>query len=350
MRYLKFAYLAAGIALLVIILLETDLAEAWMRIEQVGWGLLILFAIYFMAFAVDVVSWGLTLTRVPPTALWMYRLWKVRMVGEAFNNVTPLANMGGEPVKAFILKSHYGVGYRDGIASLVLARTTIMIALVVFLAIGFALMIGEGSLPATYKGAAGVGLAAFTVGIGGFFLVQRYNVPTRAAERILPAGAAARLAGGIEKIRALEDDLAHFYKDRRSRFAGAVFFVFVNWVLGVVELYVALIFLGHPVSWAEAWIIESMAQLIRIATFFVPASIGFQEGTFILVTAAMTGSPTLGLAVALVRRIREAAWIVWGLLVAGMYQLRQPIRRDDLNAFGAAGDADPDSRSRETRR
>jgi putative membrane protein len=348
-KYLKLAYLGAGIALFALILIEIDLSKVWARIDQVGWGLLFLFAIYFVAFAFDVVSWCLTLTRIPPTALWMYRLWKVRMVGEAFNNLTPFASLGGEPVKAIILKSHYDIGYREGIASLVLARTTFMIALVLFLAIGFALMIGEGSLSAAYKGVAGVGLAAFTLGIAGLFLVQRHGVPTRAAARILPAGVAARLGGAIEKIRAIEEDLAHFYKARRGRFAGAVLFAFANWVLGTVELYVAMILLGHQVSWAEAWIIESLAQLIRVATFFVPAGIGVQEGTFIVVTAAMTGSPTLGLAVALVRRIREAAWIAWGLLVAGMYQLRQPIRRDDLTTIGATGDAARDSRSRETR-
>jgi putative membrane protein len=338
-RYLKFAYLAAGVALFVVILLEMDLAEAWARVEQVGWGLAILFGIYFIAFALDVVSWGLTLTRVPPSALWMYRLWKVRMVGEAFNNVTPLASMGGEPVKAIILKSHYDIGYRDGIASLVLARTTFMIALILFLAIGFALMIGEGTLSAAYKGVAGIGLAAFTFGIGGLFLFQRYNISTRAAGRVLSPGAAAHLAGAIGKIRALEDDLAHFYKTRRARFAGAVTLAFANWILGAIELYVAMILLGHPVTWAEAWIIESMAQLIRAAAFFVPAGIGAQEGVFILVTAAMTGNPTLGLAIALVRRIREVAWIAWGLLVAGMYQLRQPIRRSDLAALGSTGGA-----------
>jgi hypothetical protein len=32
-----------------------------------------------------------------------------------------------------------------------------------------------------------------------------------------------------------------------------------------------------------------------------------------VVCAALTGSPTLGLAVALVRRVREIIWIVWGL-------------------------------------
>jgi len=81
-------------------------------------------------------------------------------------------------------------------------------------------------------------------------------------------------------------------------------------------------FLGHPVSFVDAWIIEAVAQLVRTGTFFIPASIGAQEGAFMLVCAAMTGSPVLGVAVAVVRRIREIVWIVWGMGLGLMYTLK----------------------------
>ena len=38
-----------------------------------------------------------------------------------------------EAVKAIMLKNHYGIGYRDGTASLILAKTMIVVALVAFL-------------------------------------------------------------------------------------------------------------------------------------------------------------------------------------------------------------------------
>ena len=62
------------------------------------------------------------------------------MVGESFNAVIPAGGMGGEPVKTVMLKTHYGVDYREGTASLILAKTINMIALVIFLIGGFALM------------------------------------------------------------------------------------------------------------------------------------------------------------------------------------------------------------------
>ncbi len=66
-------------------------------------------------------------------------------------------------------------------------------------------------------------------------------------------------------------------------------------------------------SFKEAWIILAVAEMVRSAAFFIPGRIGAQEAGFMVVCAAVTGSPTLGLAAALVLRVREVVWIVWGL-------------------------------------
>ena len=74
-------------------------------------------------------------------------------------------------------------------------------------------------------------------------------------------------------------------------------------------------FLNFPVSLVDAWIIESVAQLIRAGVFFIPASIGIQEGVFIIIGSTITGSPTAGFAVAIVRRVREITWMAWGVII-----------------------------------
>ncbi len=56
----------------------------------------------------------------------------------------------------------------------------------------------------------------------------------------------------------------------------------------------------------------------------VPAGIGVQEGVFLLLCGLLTGSPEVGVAVALIRRAREIAWLLWGGLIAAVYALDQP--------------------------
>jgi hypothetical protein len=82
-----------------------------------------------------------------------------------------------------------------------------------------------------------------------------------------------------------------------------------------LELYLTLYFLGIPVGFKAVWIIESLLQLIRAGSFFIPLSLGAQEGGLILIFTSMGMAGPLGLAVSFVRRIRELVWIGLGLLL-----------------------------------
>ena len=322
MRILKFAYLLTGIVLLGAILWHADLPEAWHRVRQIGWGLPLVLAIYFVAFVADAAAWQLTLPSIPLDARGLYRLWKVRMVGEAFNGITPFANLGGEPVKAALLNKHYKIGYREIIASLVLSRTTYMIALVVFLAVGFALTLTDDAFPSSYRLITGLSLAVFAAGILGLFLVQRLKVSSLTGGWLATGRFGGRIDRILHHVRDIDDRFVAFYTGHRARFAGAIALAFVNWALGAVELYYATRLLGHPIGFAEAWTIEAIAQLVRAGTFLIPANIGAQEGAFVLLLGTISGSSGLGLAVAAIRRVRELLWILGGLALGMGYSLR----------------------------
>ena len=126
----------------------------------------------------------------------------------------------------------------------------------------------------------------------------------------------------------MDHRLVQFYTGARARFAAAVILAFVNWILGVAEVYYSMMFLDHPISWSEAWIIEAVAQMVRTGTFFIPASIGAQEGAFVLVCGAITGSPSLGLSVSVIRRVREIIWILWGFVLGSLFSLKLAPEQD----------------------
>ena len=322
MRFLKAFYLLLGVVLLGFVVAEIDLAEVALQVAKVGYGILVLVGIYFVAFAIDSVTWQMTIRGVPLDLRWAYRVWKLRMVGESFNAVIPAGGMGGEPVKASLMKTHYGINYREGAASLILAKTINMIALVLFLIGGFALMIEGRTLPKVYEYVAGAGLLAFTLGVFLFFVIQRLSVTSLTGTWISRWRIGRRVEDILHHIHDMDERLVHFYTLAKGRFAGALFLALVNWMLGVVEIYYALVFLDRPITWAEAWIIEAVAQMVRTGAFFIPAAIGVQEGAFLLVCGAITGSPPIGVAVSVIRRIREVIWIIWGFAVGALFSLR----------------------------
>jgi uncharacterized protein (TIRG00374 family) len=320
MRHLKLVYLIIGAALLGFVAVQTDLTQVWAMALKVGlWGFVAILLLYLTAFAIDALTFHMALVETPLTAGWFWRIFNIRLVGEMFNAVLPAGGMGGEPVKALILKRRYGVGLKAGTASLVLGKTVNMIALVLFLAGGFAFMLQSAELPVFYKTIGGLGLAAFALSILAFFIIQRVRLTSRLSRRLSKLPGGHRIAHRIEQISEFDNMLVHFYSQHGVRFLLAVVLAFINWLLGIGEVWIISWLLGHPVSFIDAWIIEAAIQLVRTAAFIMPASLGVQEGAFLLLYTAITGSPDLGLAVALVRRARELVWLGWGGLVGLVY-------------------------------
>jgi uncharacterized protein (TIRG00374 family) len=324
---MKLVFLIFGIVLLGVVIAQTDIVLALSLLTEIGWGFAAIFALYFVGFVIDAYAWQLTTPGVPLNLKWLYRFYQVRLAGEAFNMVTPTASMGGEAVKAIMLKNLYGVGYRDGTASLILAKTMIVVALVAFLTIGFALMQGSSKLHDTYKFLSGAGLAAFGLGALLFVFIQRFKITSLAGTALGRGRWFAKLNSMLQPLHEVEDRLIHFYTRQPVRLATVFVLSFLNWVLGIFEIWLIMDLIGHPISLTDAWIIETVAQLVRSATFFIPASIGAQEGAFLVVGAAITGQPSFGLTVALARRIRELVWTAWGLAV--FYLLRPQIEQSE---------------------
>lgn len=315
---LSTAAMAVGFGLLAAVLMTTDLSEVGTYLSEVGIGVVVMIVVYKFAFVLDSWAWLMTLRSLPMRAVWIFRFWMVRMVGEAVNNATPLAGMGGEPVKAAILNRAYGISYGDGFASIVLARTTFVIGLVPFLLIGFALLLFEPGLSTAFKWAAGIGLVGLSTGIGAFFAIQRLRLTSRTGGWFAGILSRPGLKNIFEKVGAFEDRLVDFYRYSPGRFAWTVVLCFVNWVFGAVEVWIAFYLLGAPVTFAEAWIIEAIVQLVRVGAFFVPLALGTQEGAFTVTVGALTGNPALGVAVAVLRRFRELVVLSAGLVMGPM--------------------------------
>jgi len=327
MRRLRFVYLCAGLVLLALTLWQTDLGEVGAHVRAFGIpGMAAVTALVFFGYFTDGAAWALTLPEIPARWRWWWRLFVVRTIGEAYNDITPLASLGGEPVKSVLLKTHYGIGYRRSGASLVLAKTTVTLSLLGFLGVGLVLaFITPSTLPAGYKFAAGLALAVLSTCTAIFFLIQRYRLTSSAARWLQRAGLYRGAERALSVIHEIDEQLMTFYVRHRGRMAGALALGFASWMVGVLEVWFVLAALGHPVSFVEAWIIEAMAQLVRAAAFFIPAGIGVQEGVFMVVFSSMFGSPALGVAVSVVRRCRQILWITAGVTMSWWLSLRAPL-------------------------
>lgn len=343
---LRVLALLAGLGLLLFIATRVDLVRVWEGVLALGlWGAVVVCAVYFLAFLVDTASWHLMLPSLRLVPSRLFRLWKVRMVGEALNSLVPAGSLGGEPVKAVLLKRNYGVGYHEGGASLIMAKTVNLLALIGFCALGLVILHRGQTLAAPVRLAAEAALVALGLGVGGFFAVQRWHAASRAAAWLARRHFGPRLARFLAHIQEVEVHFLGFYGARPGRFAAAFGLSWLNWLIGCAELWTILWFLDRPISWTQAWAIEAVAQLARATFFFIPAGLGAVEGGLVLVIGAMTGAPSLGLAVAVVRRARELLWNAWGLWL-GWYFSLAPAAGDLRTEAGASGSVARDGNRR----
>ncbi len=318
---LRAAALVLGLGLFAIVAQQADLAQVWRRVLDLGLlGALAVFAVYSVMFVIDTASWQLVLASVRLDAAWLVRLWRVRMVGEAFNLILPAGSMGGEPVKALLLKRACGIGYHEGTASLIMAKTVNLLALIVFAGLGVIIMLRSEPVPEALRLPAGIGWLVLALGVLGFYAVQRWGAASRLARVLAGTRIGRRFERALDHMREVDHHFARFYARRPGRFALALALGFINWVSGAVEIYVIMWFLDAPVSLAQAWLIETVAQLVRAGSFFIPASLGATEAAMVLLYDALLGRPALGLAVALIRRGRELLWIAWGLWLGWRHQ------------------------------
>src|SRR5262249_20703022 len=186
----------------------------------------------------------------------LYALWKVWMVGEALNTVTPLGSFGGEPLKAGLLNKHHGVGLRAATAALVLAQTINIIALVLFLVAGFGLMLRSSVIPSSYRVTAGSALAGFAGCVLLLFLTQRHGLLARVVGRVAGTRFGGRAQTLVELVHDVEHRLIAFYTGRRGVFAAAGGLAFGYWVCGMLRTYATMACLGQPIGWRDAWMIE----------------------------------------------------------------------------------------------
>src|SRR5207253_4328829 len=99
----------------------------------------------------------------------------------------------------------------------------------------------------------------------------------------------------------------------------------VGWLVGTGEVFLVLQLLGHPASWLDSLLLESLGQAIRGAAFAVPGALGVQEGGYLLLAPLAGLPPQAALALSLAKRAREVLWALPGLL--WWYRSEQAWRR-----------------------
>ena len=312
MSKFKFLYLIFGISLLIFIFNKVDINLFLNELNKLRFSFLAILLIYFVGFILDSYSWQLCIENLVKTKLKLHQIFKIRIIGEAFIYV--LFQVGGEPIKALLLKNNFGIKYKSSIGSLVLAKTIILFALIIFCFIGLLSIFYTNKFGDNFENASLIGFILFTALISLFFIVQRYKLTSK-IHNIFKNKLSKKFNTFFKHLQETEHKIAEFYKKTKKDFFKILFLNLCNWFFGALELYTIFFLLNQKITFLEAVAIETLVQLVRAMLFFIPSNLGTQEGVFVLAVNALKDSTPLGLAVAIIRRLREVIWISIGLIL-----------------------------------
>jgi uncharacterized protein (TIRG00374 family) len=312
--------LLVGIATLVALVWRIGPAQITGALAGLGPGSLVLILLpSVLMYGLEAYGWRLTLV-AHGGGLNFLRLFAIRAAGEAVNLTTPVGFVAGEPLKAHLLNRH-GVDMVPAMASVVTAKTTMTISQVAFMLIG----VGVGTWVLSERtssvepGILGMALAVsaglFFFGTGLILLVQRRGLFTAALNVLHRWRIHIRfLDARADKLQALDRAILDFYALNQRAFLLSTGFCFLGWLAEALEVYVMFLCLGLTVTSPAAFAIAALSVFIKGGTFFIPGSVGAQEGGNVLLLMTFGYSDVDGMAFALLRRLREIVWIGIGLI------------------------------------
>lgn len=289
-------------------------AEIATGLGRAGWGMFPVIAFHALQMIFSSLAWQSLIPTHPAPRL--ITVVAIRWIREAVNNLLPVAQIGGEFVGARLLRRG-GVPLAAAGASVTVDLTMEMMSQIGFTLLGLALLIPGLHEPRILPWT--IGATALAGGVGILFIVaQRFGL-FHQIERGL-VGLAARGAGwsSLGEIAGLHRAIVALYA-APARLGRAFGHHLVSWLLGGLEVMLAFHFVGVSVDFREGLIIESLGQALRAVGFAIPASLGVQEGGYVLVCGLFGINPQAAIELSLLKRIREVALgapalIVWQII------------------------------------
>src|SRR5262245_21307554 len=304
MRLLRAILLLGGALALILLTRHVGLASITSALTRVTWWQLALIClVYGVSMALDTVGWRFTFVAPRPPFV---RLLAARCAGQAVSVVTALGGVGGEALKAWLLRRE--VPYEASVPSLILAKTAEVVGQTLLLVTGIVVAWTTGVVGWTLLGPMCYLLAVQVIAVGGFILVQIAGGVGRVG-RLL-----ARVGGG-RNVHRIDGAVRGFYRLHWRTLTVSVGFHFVSWLIGAIEALLILQSLHVPASLVTATVIEALGSGVRFATFFIPANLGTLEGANAAAFAALGWAASDGLAFSFVRRGRQVVWISLGLAI-----------------------------------
>jgi hypothetical protein len=314
-RRAQLMFFTAGAIALAILIIRANPRQLLADVREAGWAVPEIVAVYGVVYLLNTIAWKLTM--IEPPRVGFPRAWVINVSAFAINYVTPFASIGGEPFK--IVAASQWMGSRNATASVLNYRLVHMQAhLLVFLTgTGLAFfLLPSGTIATPVLIVMTLILLLLTSLL---LAIHREGVIERLFDIAIRIPILSRFAARLEPRRGalveVDRQLIAFHRASPFRYYAALATEYSARAFSMLEFFIIARALGHPVSFGSAFLIGGFSSLVVNVFFFMPFNVGSKEGGLYFIFAALGLPARLGVAAAVISRLRELTWIGTGLLL-----------------------------------
>ena len=305
--------LSIGALLFVGVLLSQDLPAILATLRHAGWGLLLVALFHLLPLLIDAMAICVLIERGPSRSPLRDSVL-ARWVGESANSLMPAGQLGGPVLMARHL-ARRGLPMDEAAAAITVSTTLQTFAQIAFALLGVVVLGTQTShfSPTALRTAALIASAFLAVQVGGFYLIQRRGLFSKLMGAVRRFSRKRDWSQWVAQAQAIDGAVQDTYR-RNGPVTASFVLSLVGWIAGTGEVFLIARFLGTPVGWRDAFVLESLGQAIRGAGFAIPGALGIQEGGYLLLAPLAGLAPDAALALSLAKRARELLLGLPGLL------------------------------------
>ncbi|MBD3270248.1 flippase-like domain-containing protein [Candidatus Peregrinibacteria bacterium] len=308
-----FLFLFIGLSLFIREIFNTGFENIFQALKDFSLlKFLIFVAISFVNFSLFSWRWQLVVKqihkgkKIKPTAFFMDR-----MAGYAVSYVTPMAQLGGEPLRLMLIQEE-GVSRKTAISSTIIEKALELSTLILFISAGILITLIEPWLPLETKIPLAIVGAVMLFAVIWFYVTSYTQIGFLSSIfNLFKLNKFKRLRKYCHKMNKFEKEMNAFYQNHTGTMNLLILISLITVVFILIEHFLVAYFLGVKLTFLETFLISTIPYIAYMLP--VPAGLGALESGAALIFLIL-GVEINAFAFIFIIRLRDFIFVSMGLV------------------------------------
>jgi glycosyltransferase 2 family protein len=246
----------------------------------------------------------------------LFKLLQYKIAGMGLSFLTPGAKVGGEPIRALLLKKH-NIDFGKGLSTVVTDKIVDLSVQGVLFVIAATIAMLTISLPENLNYLLAI-LIILTITTITYVYYQIFNDKNLFLKifRLLRLDKIKRLKDIEEDVIEFEKIVVSFHKHHQKEFYLSIFVTILAWFTMFFEIYYAGALLGFELGFMKIFMIITIMGIAYLIP--IPMALGVFEAGEIAVFRMFSLNPVAGVGMAMIIRTRDLIYCFLGFLILGI--------------------------------